>query len=94
MSGIAEDRVVPARQIRIVGNELWERCPFVGGGDESWTVGSDGGRGGTGRLEGIFGPRQLGIGGSRVESRVSVSSSVCLFDLSEDVIREITETHR
>ncbi len=38
---IGKNGVIPALEVRILCDEVGEGLPFVGGGDEAWSVGTD-----------------------------------------------------
>lgn len=50
-SRISEDGVVPSFEVRVVGNEIRQSLPLVGGGNKAGAVRTDLGGTGVGRLE-------------------------------------------
>lgn len=62
--GIAEDRVIPSLQVRVVLDELWKRCPFIRWGDKARAIGSNGELVWISRLEGVLRPRKSRAVGS------------------------------
>lgn len=73
--GVIHNRIVPAREVRLVRDEIWKGIPSVFGGDDSRSVCAHAGRRRGARAEVVAGPRKLGTCGERwlaIEGRVGL----------------------
>lgn len=72
---VVHNRIVPAREVRLVRDEIWKGLPSVTGGDKSRSICAHAGRRRGARVKVVAGPRELGTCGERrlaIEGRVGL----------------------